>query len=234
MCSVNIVRLTNEQIRRATGSARNDVFVSADDDELPVDHASDDESDHESVIDYESDDADHNNNRPLQSDVSMSQEFTQFIGRDETAWRNIPYFRRSILHGKYRHSFDKVNCRPGQRIETPKQAFDCFISSEVINIIVKYTNIEAKRSNQNWREIDAIELKAFIGLLLAAGVDRNSKKNIRRFYDVLRGHTLFRATLNVNRLTEILRFIRFDDKTTRSTRRERDKLAYQIHFQSNK
>lgn len=45
------------------------------------------------------------------------------------------------------------------------------------------------------------------------------------FFDRLRGLPLFRATMSCDRFKRILRFIRFDDKNTRTARRARDKLA---------
>ena len=37
--------------------------------------------------------------------------------------------------------------------------------------------------------------------------------------------SIFRATMGINKFKQILRFIRFDDKTTHTFRRAKDKLA---------
>lgn len=90
---------------------------------------------------------------------------------------------------------------------------------------MKYTNVEAKEHKADWRNLDQDEIMAYIGLLIVAGVDRSSKRNYNEFFIRLRGMPIFRATMSRDRFKSILRFIRFDDKDTRSIRRTHDKLA---------
>lgn len=53
-------------------------------------------------------------------------------------------------------------------------------------MIVKYTNIEARKSQSNWKDVDDVYIRAFIGLLIAAGLERSSKRNYVEFYDPMR------------------------------------------------
>lgn len=68
-------------------------------------------------------------------------------------------------------------------------------------------------------KFDEVEIRAFIGLLIIAGVDRSSKKNYEEFYDSLRGMPIFKATMSKHRFKHILQLMRFGDKDTRSVRR---------------
>ena len=70
-----------------------------------------------------------------------------------------------------------------------------------------------------------VELKAFFGLLLTAGHLKQSNINIRTLWNKIYDQPIFRATIGINRFKQILRFIRFDDKTTRTFCRAKDKLA---------
>lgn len=119
----------------------------------------------------------------------------------------------------------KVNTPPGQHLDTNEDFFLSIIDKKIIDVIVKYTNIEGAKQKPNFTLTDAIEIKAFIGVLLAAGVDRSSKRNYVEFFGVLRGQPIIRATISLKRFKQLLRCIRFDDKTTRTARRAKDKLA---------
>lgn len=136
-----------------------------------------------------------------------------------------PLERRRAPPKVNKSTCNKVNNLSGRHIETSDHAFDSIITREVIDIGVKNTNIEAQSKQQDWKHTDAVEIRAFIGLLISAGIEKSSKRYYREFFDPLRGHPIFRATIGFKRLQSLLRYIRFDDKTTRTDRRLRDKLA---------
>ena len=66
---------------------------------------------------------------------------------------------------------------------------------------------------------------AFLGLLIIVGHLKWNIKNYRSPWDPLYESPIFRATLGLTRFENILRSLRFDDKTTRSKRRKADKLC---------
>ena len=68
-------------------------------------------------------------------------------------------------------------------------------------------------------------MKAYIGLLLYAGVHRSHGTDISDLWSKSRGPPIFRATMGRQRFHLITRFIRFDDKVSRQQRRQQDKLA---------
>lgn len=88
------------------------------------------------------------------------------------------------------------------------------------------TNLEGLRQDkEKWAKLDYVELRAYIGLLLFAGVYRSYGEFIGELWDDVTGRNIFRTTMSMNRFKKITQMIRFDDKTSRAERRVRDKLA---------
>ena len=70
------------------------------------------------------------------------------------------------------------------------------------------------------------ELKAFLGLLVLSGVKRAGHVSFLKLWATDgSGIEIFRACMSYNRFLFLLSAIRFDDRTTRSQRKETDKLA---------
>lgn len=71
-----------------------------------------------------------------------------------------------------------------------------------------------------------IEIKAFIGLLLLAGLLRSNRQILEEFWssDGM-GVEMFRTELPLKRFKFILGCCRFDDKETRNEQKQIDKLA---------
>lgn len=101
---------------------------------------------------------------------------------------------------------------------------------------MRETNREAERvhaewnaahpdNQKQWTPVTIVELKAFIGLLLLAGVNRSHMEQLRELWSPQGGRPIFCATMSLNRFKALLRYLRFDNKNTRAARREHDKLA---------
>ena len=100
------------------------------------------------------------------------------------------------------------------------------MNEDIIKIIIENTN-EKGRFKEEWIDVDAVELKAFIGLLIAAGLlHLNHTKIDDLFAQDSPFHVpIFSATMSRTRFKSILSAIRFDDIKTREKRRSTDKLA---------
>jgi Transposase IS4 len=105
-----------------------------------------------------------------------------------------------------------------------------------LSVIIRETNREAERyysewnsahpdSTKNWKEVDWVEFRAFLGLLLLAGVYHGSHESLHELWSPRNGRPIFLATMNLKRFKCLLRFCRFDNKATRPQRRAIDKLA---------
>ena len=126
--------------------------------------------------------------------------------------------------------------RPAAAIQEVKQAFRLFITEEIVLIIVKQTNERARKTisdwmEQNpgktwkWKETNADEIWAFIGLLILGGVQRSQNEDLNELWSMNNGRPIFRATMSKNRMNSLLRFCRFDDRVTRATRMQDNRLA---------
>lgn len=186
---VSLKRLTEQQIHDAIRNSANQNNLNESietEDDVPVDEYSEDESDHESSDESVSDDADYDEGSE-EGEGAAEHELQEFVGRDGTIWQNAPHAKHRASHSVNRTALSKVNLVGGHRIDSAENAFDCLFTTEVINTIVVCTNLEGKRVKKNeWKDVDVIEMRAFIGLLFAAGVERASKRNYVEFYDPLR------------------------------------------------
>jgi hypothetical protein len=124
-------------------------------------------------------------------------------------------------------------------IQTMIDAFRLFITKDILNEIVMQTNKYAKRfvdqENQRrlniknnhkqpikWKELDYIELEAFLGLLIQAGAEFSHHQSLLELWDISRSRPIYHATMSMERFKHLLRFLRFDD---RQRRNKSDRLA---------
>ncbi|XP_026079604.1 uncharacterized protein LOC113056899 [Carassius auratus] len=118
---------------------------------------------------------------------------------------------------------------PGSSVETPKDAWELFMSENIIDEILQCTNLGGLRAalakGKVWQKITKEELKAFIGLSLLIGAERSCDVPIRElFMDPLQ-NPLYRATMSVGRYQDLHRFLQFDNKKTRVAREASDHMA---------
>ncbi len=124
---------------------------------------------------------------------------------------------------------DKTGLTKMGHVDTIRKSFQLFVSGKMISKLVEYTNKEANRvcneSQLEWTPVDDVEMAALIGLLILAGVYGASLESLKEMWSVKSGRPVFKATMSRNRFESILRFMRFDDKSTRAERAKNDKLA---------
>lgn len=112
------------------------------------------------------------------------------------------------------------------RIEDIKSAFYLFLPKAIEESVLNMTNKEGQRVyGKKLRKMDQMDLQAYVGLLVLAGVHRSSKEATASLWNAESGRAIFRATMTLKMFHKISRVIRFDDKDTRKGRRARDKLA---------
>uniref|UniRef100_A0AAX7T7S3 PiggyBac transposable element-derived protein domain-containing protein n=2 Tax=Astatotilapia calliptera TaxID=8154 RepID=A0AAX7T7S3_ASTCA len=110
------------------------------------------------------------------------------------------------------------------RITDPKSTFALFLTDEMVMIIASMTNLQGRRTIEDWRDLDADEVRAYVGLLILSGVYRSRHESLHSLFSEKTGRPIFRATMSVKRFQHITRAFRFDDKLSRPRRRG-DKLA---------
>lgn len=78
------------------------------------------------------------------------------------------------------------------------------------------------------------EVNALIGLLYIADVKHENRINLSEFWATDGPENpIFPATIGINRFRFLLKFIRFDDVTSREERRQLDKIAAVRDFFEN-
>jgi hypothetical protein len=106
----------------------------------------------------------------------------------------------------------------------PVEIFNLLLNGELLTEILRCTNLklETLRSQREDRpkdlyDLDVVELRAFLGLLLFSGAFKGSWEDFREFFAKDgTGRDIFRATMNVNRFAVLLSALRFDDGTQRN------------------
>ena len=120
---------------------------------------------------------------------------------------------------------------PNYTRQTIVDTFSLFCSDEIFERIVYYTNLHADNAisegwyRERWIPVDLMETKAFVGCLLFIGVHRSRHESYESLWSNENGRQYLKATMSLMRFKMLLKFIRFDDKETRSQRRSNDKLS---------
>ena len=70
----------------------------------------------------------------------------------------------------------------------------------------------------------------FIGLTLLADVKQNGDVSVRELFGDPLQNSMYRATMSINRIQDIRRMLRFDDKRIRAERLKEDHLAAFRHI----
>lgn len=90
---------------------------------------------------------------------------------------------------------------------------------------MQFTVSEARRQDDLDFSISEADLLSFFGLCIARGLLHGKNEPVHNLWSKEFGRDVFRNTMSRDRFLAILRYIRFDDKTTRSQRRATDKFA---------
>ncbi|XP_064881059.1 piggyBac transposable element-derived protein 4-like [Oncorhynchus nerka] len=105
-------------------------------------------------------------------------------------------------------------------------AFHLFVTPAIERIIVEMTNLHgARKYGDGWRPMDATDLRAYLGLLILAGVYRSRGEAAASLWDAESGRTVFRVTMSLKVFHRYSRLLRFDDRQSRPARLATDKLA---------
>ena len=210
-------RYTAELAARRLEELRNEDTDSDVDEDTDCEETNDIESD----ISSESDDSD--------SSVSNSPSDGGFvsISRDGTEWHRHP-----LRHSSTKSPPQNILRHAGgptryilQRSDDITDIFLELLDRRNIDDIVEFTNAEATRSGKPNFNLDSVEFIAFIGLCLARGVAKGRNEPLSSFWSDDTGRPMFRETMSRNRFKDIMRFLRFDNKDLRKSRRQEDRFC---------
>ncbi|CAK6968790.1 piggyBac transposable element-derived protein 4-like%2C partial [Scomber scombrus] len=112
------------------------------------------------------------------------------------------------------------------RVDDIKSSFQLFLLESIVEIILAMTNLEGGRVfADTWKALDQVDLQAYMGLLILAGVHRSNNEATKSLWDAESGRPIFRSTMSLQQFHVLSRIIRFDDRATRPFRWRDDKLA---------
>ncbi|XP_073511475.1 uncharacterized protein [Phyllobates terribilis] len=110
-------------------------------------------------------------------------------------------------------------------IDSPLSAWRLFFDSYILTHIKNCTLAEACRNNNLQFTLSDEELDAFIAIFFARGISGTNRHSISSIWCNDWGIPFCKATMSRDRFVEIMRFLRFDEKSTRSERLQTDKFA---------
>ncbi|XP_028672760.1 piggyBac transposable element-derived protein 4-like [Erpetoichthys calabaricus] len=105
-------------------------------------------------------------------------------------------------------------------------AFLLFFPASIERIVIEMSNLEGiRRYGERWKKIDESELRAYLGLLVLAGVYRSQGEAASRLWHPETGRPVFCATMPLKRFCALSAILQFDNRESRAARRATDKLA---------
>ncbi|XP_068225485.1 piggyBac transposable element-derived protein 4-like [Palaemon carinicauda] len=127
--------------------------------------------------------------------------------------------------------------RPGPNAEaqachSPEECFNLFLDDSFLDIVCQWTNkrmeivaSKYKKKTSTHKNVEREELRAFIGVLIFSGCQKDSHMSTCDMWSVDIGAALYRAAMSQARFEFILDCLRFDDPQTREMRIETDRFA---------
>lgn len=102
-------------------------------------------------------------------------------------------------------------------------SFHLFCTEIMLRSILRLTNRRMRAKKQRIFTFD--ELTAGIGIIIRSGADKNNLSALNDLYDSTDSAPFYRCALAKNRMKQLLENLTLDEKRTRTTRQEKDKMA---------
>ncbi|XP_056267070.1 piggyBac transposable element-derived protein 4-like, partial [Pseudoliparis swirei] len=155
-----------------------------------------------------------------------SRRRTLLSKNGEISWSSTPYDRAGRPESPRPPSLRGPTAYAKSHARDAASTFRMFVTPAVERIVLEMTNLEGSRKyGDGWKGMDETDLRAYMGLLILAGVYRSRGEALSSLWDAESGRAVFRATMPLKRFHSWSRLLRFDDRETRGERRATDKLA---------
>ena len=181
----------------------------------------DDLSDADSEMEDDSDSDEDGEDNQYETNVGVQDE--KIYGKDkQCVWYNRPQTVRTHLPTFRDTDEDKVhNQVPSHSI---KATFEFFLTDEIIQKVTEATNQRGVMAHGNdWVLTDDVEIRAWIGLHLRAGVNKDNHRPVEELFASKTGPPIYGATMSRERFKILKQNMRFDDVTTREERKRNEK-----------
>jgi len=187
---------------------------------------SDIENDEQEIEDHDTELSSLQNEDFLGTDGPSVPQQSQVSSRDGTIWNKEP---PSTIGRQGKRNI--ISTKPGTkrfilaRVNDEKDVFQELWGHQNFENVMHFTLAEAQRQEDEAFSLSKNELTAFFGLCILRGVLKGRDEPLFNFWNEEYGRPIFRETMSRNKFKSILRYIRFDDKNSRSLRRQTDKFA---------
>ncbi|XP_051522644.1 piggyBac transposable element-derived protein 4-like [Myxocyprinus asiaticus] len=162
-----------------------------------------------------------------EEEIPQAERETFLSKNSKITWSLSPYNNQGRMTAQ-----NVIRMTPGPTRHAVAHAQDIastfymFITPAIEKIILEMTNLEGLcKYGDNWKRMDEIDLRAYIGLLILAVVYRSRGEATCSLWDAETGRAIFRATMPLKVFHTFSRMLRFDNRESRPARRMRDKLA---------
>ena len=158
-----------------------------------------------------------------ETDENDRSSIDTITAKDGTKWSLLrtSHAGRARASNVFKAMPGMIFCVRRQASESPYMAWKLFIDESIFRQVQNYTVIEARKQNSQCG-VSSDLLEAFIALQYARGIYGKGHSLWNEMY----GPKIFRETMPRNTFKSILRFLRFDDKSTRRGRLDTDKFTH--------
>ena len=204
----------NWQPRCSAESALQIIVDGEDDSDEEPDDVSDAEEDYVTEEEVSSEEEGHYEEVAEGPAPAAFSDQQNFVSADGMQWRQSPPVENP--HGRQQqHNIIRegsgVSQQCAEQAVTPLGALHCFITLQMMNIIVQCTNEEGNRVfGENWNPTTVGELKTYLGLLILAGVYRGCQEPVVHLWNLSSGRPIFNKAMSRNRFQQLTRTLRFD------------------------
>jgi hypothetical protein len=227
-------------LRELSEESEEDGFSNEDDVDFELEQIEEDDHCSNSSQSITSEEIMDDDSRP----TSMEENMRFYLGKDfSTIWANNPQAVPSKTKSKNIIKTFPGPKGPARESSNELESFLNIISLDMIDNIVKYTNIYiAKKRAENiqtsrprdYSDTSRSEIMALLGVLFLIAVKKGNRTNVLEMWSTDgTGMTILRANFSSRRFLFLMRAIRLDDITTRSVRQTTDKLAAVREFHSS-
>nr|CAI5821382.1 unnamed protein product [Callosobruchus analis] len=116
--------------------------------------------------------------------------------------------------------------------QTLLDVFLCSFNESILEKILIHTNTEIRIKSEKYKTAKATtsqtsrdELLVLFGLLVFSRAQKDNHLSARDMFDYKMSGSIYRATMSCERFNFLIESLRFDDKTTRTERRQLDRFA---------
>nr|XP_020444398.1 piggyBac transposable element-derived protein 4-like [Monopterus albus] len=171
----------------------------------------------------EASEADDNGDRHDGSEGNESEHNDTFLSKDKKIeWSSVPLRDSDRVTVPQHLAGPTAEAKAGA--QSILSSFLLFFTPELEQLVLAATNREGSRTRDSWKQMDVIDLRAYVGLLILAGVYRSRGEAAASLWDAECGRAIFRATMSLKDFYLRSKTLRFDDRESRAERHS-DKLA---------